>query len=134
MSREGEPEKQQPLWPAQMFRNTPGDNGQPIWRPEVHAAESHVLTLADALVTWMRKTEWKPGEAAKIVDFFAHTGVNPSALLGRDSGYEIAPPIMYTLDRLDPDANRLFMELLRAAWDRRMWRKHYGEIEEGTRL
>ena len=121
-------------WPAGPFRNTAGDNARAAWaQPEVVAAERRILTLADALVTWMRTEEWQPDEIAhQMADFFTHTtNINPGC--GPDDPAAGVTKV-WILDKMDRDANRLFVELLRATWDRRCWRAHYGEIEETRRL
>jgi len=102
----------------------PGDDAQSAWNrgPEILAAEQHILTYADALLTWMRTADLGTlMQDPKIVRFFTHEGGNP-----------FTEPVSVTrqmvLELLDPDANRFFAELLRAAWERRCWRAHYGEI------
>lgn len=106
----------------------PGDRAPEMSRPEVVAAEQRILTFADGLVTWMRVTPWEPEKAARgLHDFLTHTSeVNPAGGPGERGKIHI-------LDRLDPDANRLFMDLLRAGWERRCWKAYYGEKSEVER-
>ena len=105
---------------------------RPEWRPEVIAAEQRILTLADALVTWMRAEEWTPETVQeRMVDFFTHkSNYNPAA--GSDDP-GIGTTKVWILDRMDRDANRLFMELLRATWELRCWKAAYGERTEVER-
>jgi len=108
----------------------PGDNMPPNLRPEIVAAEQRILTCADALLFWMKQMHpWEPRLASHIDAFMAHMAPNP--LYRRpedrldDRAYEDFS--RFVLDKLDPDANRMMFELLRAAWERRCWQAHYGE-------
>jgi hypothetical protein len=100
-------------------RGTPGDNGRtPL---EVLAAEQRILSYADALVTWMQKEENASWSHSPAIDgFITHQRGNP--LTGDTEG----KTIHMVLDKLDPDTNRFFLELLRAAWERRCWQAHHG--------
>ena len=102
---------------------------RPETRPEVIAAEQRILTYADALVTWMRSEVLRPPAVANAtVDFFSHQSTLNPACGPDDPACGITK--VWILDKMDRDANQLFMELLRATWDRRCWRASYGEIEE----
>jgi len=108
----------------------PGDSMPPNLRPEIVAAEQRILTAADCLLTWMTELKpWDPKVAAKIDGFFAHMSNNPLARRASDPlddrAYENVSH--YVLDKMDPDANRMMYELLRAAWERRCWQQTYGE-------
>ena len=93
---------------------------------EIITAEQRILTRADALLTWMVELEW--GDDTSTLDaYYRHTTQsNPGS----------RPLVMHTsegtvtktwiLDQMDRDANMLFMELLRSAWELRCWRAHYG--------
>jgi hypothetical protein len=120
-----------PLYPR--IGEVRGDN-MPEWaRPEVVAAEQRILTYADALLTWMRRETWSPDRAAlALTDYFIHASDhNPGIGAGHDA--EVYETHVMVLDKMDDDANRFMMDLLRAAWERRCWRAHYGETEETKR-
>ena len=115
-----------------MKHRPPGDDRRSAWyRPlEITAAEQRILTFADALVTWMKETSWPPDHADRIDGFMTHTTErNPglTQFINEDPYRGVTKH--WTLERLDPDANRLFMDLLRAAWERRCWQVRYGERE-----
>jgi hypothetical protein len=100
-----------------------GDNSsQPL---EVLASEQRIITMADALLSWMRSEEMHDILNLESVDrFFTHTSnVNPGA--GPDSP-NLGKTKVWILDKLDPDANRFFFDLLRATWERRCWQQRYG--------
>jgi len=107
--------------PIDLFRrNSPGDNSRtPL---EIIAAEQRIITFADALITWMYSEEMSDiALDPKIAAFMTHeTQYNPGGLAyGGTTKHMI-------LERTDPDANRLFIDLLRAAWERRCWQAKYG--------
>ena len=111
----------------------PGDNMPEYARTDVVAAEQRILTYADALLTWMRKVDWESPEnrpAAEAMDrFFTHTSAwNPA--WGPSSETVQKPTQCWIMDKLDHSANQIFMDLLRACWERRNWRARYGEITE----
>lgn len=114
-------------YPGDRFRReSPGDN-KPEWtRPEIVAAEQRVLMFADALVSWMKHQDW--GDTSAAIDgFFTHVlDKNPGC--GADDEESVDTEV-WVLDKLDRDANQLFFDLLRAAWERRCWQTHYGERE-----
>jgi hypothetical protein len=115
--------------------DTPGDDTRSAWNrgPEIIAAEQRILTYADALLTWMRSIDLGPVED-KYAAFFTHESYfNPAV---EQIEHPVGTTKQWLLDKLDPDTNRFFLELLRAAWERRCWRTHYGEItsEERDRL
>jgi hypothetical protein len=103
-----------------------GDTGRDAWSrpPEIIATEQQILTLADALVTWMRVTD--VGEdTSRMADYFTSKAYKcPASEPLSNPGSEVKS---WFLERMDPDANRLFCELLRAAWERRLWQVHYHE-------
>jgi hypothetical protein len=99
-------------------------------RPEIDATEGRILSLADALLTWMRKVPWTPEAAAHVDGFMAHITGSPLARNAHDQTDEHiynGDTSHYILDKLDPDANRLMWMLLRAVWERRCWQHAYGE-------
>ena len=104
----------------------PGDDRRSAWyRPlEITAQEQRILTLADALLTWMTVVDWGPTTPA-ISDFMMHTNHWNPARKQLDLG---ANHKVWMLEKTDPDANRLFLELLQAAWHLRAWRVRYGEL------
>ena len=108
-----------PLVPFGKYR-VPGDSGPPWHMPEIVACESRILTLADGLFTWMREVKIDDPEYRARLDAFMTAHGNGL------QGYMLDPPKQHVLDTLDPDANRLFFELMRAAWERRAWQMHYG--------
>lgn len=105
--------------------NFPGDDRRSAYSrgPEIIAAEQRVLVLADGLLTWMRHVD--VGDHAwtdRLAAFFTHQSRrNPG-------GEVIGTTEQLVLEKMDPDANRLLVELLRAAWELRCWQTHYGEI------
>lgn len=116
-----------------MFPGFPGDDRRSARgrAPELIAAEMRILTFADALVTWMRETPWPPAHGEKLDGFMTHKmnrnpGLDP---ITEENWYNGTTSYM-TLEKLDPDANRLFMDLLRAAWERRCWQVHWGERKD----
>jgi hypothetical protein len=117
----------------------PGDNAPESSRPEVVAAEQRMLTYADALLTWMRKedfgiTDIGPSPLAYAMDrFFTHVHGAKNPGWGPSAETPMADDQVWMLDKMDYDANRLLLELLRAAWERRCWRARYGEINEARR-
>lgn len=110
------------------------DNRRSAWNrgPEIIAHEQQILTLADALLTWMRQRADLGTllHDEKYSIFFTHelpkSNFNP---FGQPVGAEGVSK-QWLLEKMDPDANRFFAELLRAAWHRRHWREHYGEITQ----
>ena len=117
-----------------------GADRRPEMRPEVVAAEQRILTFADGLLTWMRKIEWglEDGEASPLMNsidnFFTHRPGNVNPGWGPSSELPIKPTQIWIMDKMDHDANRLLLELLRATWERRNWRARYGEPNEVQRL
>lgn len=108
----------------------PGDNGPAGLRPEITAAEQRILTAADALLVWMKEMRpWDPKTAGQVEAFMAHLAPNPLTRRVEDATDDRAHESVshYVLDKMDPDANRMMFELLRAAWERRCWQTHYGE-------
>jgi hypothetical protein len=107
----------------------PGDDAQSAWNrgPEIIAAEQRILLYADGLLSFLRSPAMdEVMNDQKATLFLTHeygtaNGVNP---FGQPTG----ETKQWLLERLDPDNNRLFAELLRAAWDLRCWKTHYGEI------
>ena len=94
--------------------------------PEIVAAEQRILTSADALMTWMTQINWGPEEPA-LERFFMHTSsTNPGARRMDFLTHEGGVTKAWILERIDPDANRFFMELLRSAWELRCWKARYG--------
>lgn len=113
-------------------RDSPGDNRHPMSRPEIVAAEQHILDLADAFVAWLKRAPLNPELRTRVDGFMAHEMPNPLRRPSWDTldekvRSESVMSTMYILDKLDPDANRFFFELIRAAWNRRCWQVHYGE-------
>lgn len=96
--------------------------------PEIIAAEQRILTYADALLTWMRQQSYPPEWERKLEGFMTHK-------LDRNPGLQ---PMLegtttyWILEKLDPDANRLFMDLMRSAWELRRWKAHWGEEADRT--
>lgn len=110
-----------------LYRNqSPGDNRHPMSRPEIVASEERVLQWADALLRWIRHTEWPEGLADRIDLFMAHEGPNPYRSLPADADTPVQVE-RYVLTKTDLETNQFLMELLRAAWERRCWQTHYGE-------
>lgn len=108
-----------------------GDDRASAWLrpPEIIAAEQRILTLADALLVWLREVDITPEYREKMALFFTHESKrNPG--LAQDDGIadDLSVTKMWLLEKMDPDANRFLVELLRAAWDLRCWRCHHGEI------
>jgi hypothetical protein len=109
---------------------TPGDNAPSNFRPEIIAAEQRILTCADALLVWMKEMQpWEPRLASEIDVFMAHMAPNPLKRRPEDATDDRAHANVtrYVIDKMDPDANRMMFELLRAAWERRCWQAAYGE-------
>lgn len=112
-----------------MLRDFPGDDrraarGRAL---EIVAAEQRILTHADGLIEWMKETDWPPDFAHKVDRFFTHElQRNPGGESFEDQG-PLGVTKVFTLEKLDPDANRIFLELLRAAWELRCWKRYYGE-------
>jgi hypothetical protein len=105
----------------------PGDNGPS--RPEIVASEQRVLIAADALCSWMREVPWPPEDATKVNGFMMHTiERNPAMPPRNELALDYGEPVVCVLDKMDRDANRFFFDLMRAAWELRCWRRHYGEI------
>jgi hypothetical protein len=112
----------------------PGDDGRSAWNrgPEIIAAEQRILTYADALLSWCRASTFDTQYMVKLADFFTHTRkYNPGG-----EPVPMGETTAWMLERLDPDANRFLVELMRAAWELRCWKERYGEItkEEKDRL
>ena len=111
---------------AQYRAVTPGDNRRtPL---EVLAAEQRIVTFADALLTWMREMQPELGQSPEMAGFFTHERGNPLAAQPGD-GYDPVSkePVKHmVLDKMDRDANRLMLDLLRAAWERRTWQAYHG--------
>jgi hypothetical protein len=105
-------------------------DGPPQMRPEIVAAEQRILTMADGMLDWMRKArEYDSTEGDALVKFMVHEGRNPL----RGQPHDLDKPVefsIYFLDRMDRDANRLFIDLMRACFERRCWQKHYGERKD----
>ena len=102
--------------------------------PEIIAAERRILTYADALLTWMRREDFSvDAKFTESLDaFFTHTSQRNPGLSPINEG----TTSKWILEKLDPDANRFFLDLLRSAWELRCWRQRSGEItlEERDRL
>lgn len=112
------------------FADFPGDDRRSAcYRgPEIIAAESRIITYAEALLEWMQRVDLEPGTQRKISDFMTHTTQrNPATKELEWPGQTTA----WLLERTDPDANRFLMELIRAAWERRQWQERYGERVKG---
>lgn len=93
-------------------------HNQPL---EIIAAEQHILTLADGLVDWMMHepiTDAK--EQSEYYEFFTAHGPAPNGLATDIKGQR-----RFILERMDVDTNRIFLELLRAAYQRRKWKQYY---------
>ncbi len=108
--------------------DVPGDNARSAWNrgPEIIAAEQRILTYADALLTWMRRENLGPEFESKAAAFFTHQTTRNPGLTQIE--YPAGTTKQWVLEKLDPDSNRFFIELLRAAWELRCWRAHYHEI------
>lgn len=99
------------------------------WRtpPEVIATEQRILITADALLTWMKRTPITDETRVlhdKINGFFVHEAGNPFAEDTNDLDNVKVTKLI--LDLMDRDTNRLFMDLLRACWERRCWQNFHG--------
>ena len=103
----------------------PGDDGQSAWRraPEIIAAEQRILTMADALLTWMHNCEFTEEDAHRVDSFFTHESDRNPGLKEFYSG----TTKQWFLEKFDPDANRLLFDLLRATWERRCWQTYWKE-------
>jgi hypothetical protein len=119
---------------GQLRPGVPGDNGPDKLRPEIVAAEQRILTCADALLIWMKEMQpWEPRVAGQIDAFMAHQARNPLHRRVEDVCDDAAYAgkiTSFVLDKMDPDANRMMFELLRAAWERRCWQALYGERQD----
>lgn len=90
---------------------------------EVLAFESRILTLADALVIWMRRLPFT-SESARLCNNFIADPKYTTNPAGKPLSWTDGPD-MLLLDKLDPDANKLLLELLRTAWHLRSWKQFY---------
>lgn len=116
--------------------DVPGDDRRSAWNraPEIVAAEQRILTYADALLTWLRKEDFSADQkfTESLDAFFTHVSQRNPGLMEISDGVTSK----WILEKLDPDANRFFLDLLRSAWELRCWRQRHGEItlEERDRL
>jgi hypothetical protein len=112
-------------------RPHPGDDRRSAYNrgPEIIAAEERILLYADGLLSFMRSAPMdKVMQDPKVIKFLTHewgaaNGRNPFG-----QPLNMGESKQWLMELMDPDNNRLFAELLRAAWDLRCWRQHYGEI------
>lgn len=107
-----------------MPNRVPGDDRRSAWfrPPDVVAAETNILTLSDALLTWMQQEPINIADVPRVLAFFTSEGANPFGAPLADPG---GTTKRWFLERMDPDANRLFAELLRTAWHLRKLKERY---------